>query len=185
MGICYRILDLGTQQSTYQGQPRTQHLLLFAWELPEEKMADGKPMMVAKRYTLSMNKKAILRKDLESWRAKAFSDEELETFDILNVLGAPALLTLAKSDNGDYTNVVGVAKLPKGTQVPTETANEKLALVLTPADYREDVYGKLSDKLKELIAKSPEYQSIKSGKPIVSGGGKQADPDPFDDEIPF
>lgn len=148
-------------------------------------MADGKPMMIAKRYTLSMNKKAILRQDLESWRAKAFSDEELETFDILNVLGAPALLTLAKSDNGDYTNVVGVAKLPKGTSVPTKTENEKLALVLTPEDFNQQVYDKLSDKLKELVAKSPEYQAIKSGKPLSAGGGKPADPDPFDDEIPF
>src|SRR5262245_36378780 len=63
LGVCYRIVDLGTQDTTYKGEAKKARLLQISWEIPEERMDDGKPFSVAKRYTFSSNKKAIFRKD--------------------------------------------------------------------------------------------------------------------------
>ena len=42
--ICYRFIDLGTQQSNYMGQPKVRHEILISWEIAdaEIKMTDGK-----------------------------------------------------------------------------------------------------------------------------------------------
>jgi hypothetical protein len=184
--MCYRIIDLGTQESSYKGKPRRTHLIRVFWELPGELAKDGEPMVISKRYTLSLSGKSILRADIESWRAKALTDEEAEAFDILKLLGAPCSLTLAKSEDGQYLNIVAVSKLIKGTPFPDKTYNKLTSLVLVPGEFNQAVYESLSDNMKDQIAKSPEYQAIKTGKPIqAAAAGGHVATDDFDDEIPF
>ena len=43
-------------------------------------MPDGKPFLVRRRYTASLHEKSALRKDLESWRGRAFTNVELDGF---------------------------------------------------------------------------------------------------------
>lgn len=170
-------------ETTYKGKPRKQHLILVSWELHGEgtQTKSGEPMMVSKRYTFSLGDRAILRQDIESWRAKPLTEDEAAAFDILRLLGAPCLLTLAKSEDGKYLNVTTVSKIIKGTPVPERTHNKLTSLVLTKEDFNPAVFESLSDGLRDMIAKSPEYQAIKTGK-SVSTVGKEPE---FDDEIPF
>jgi hypothetical protein len=56
--------------------------------------------MVSKFYTLSLSDKANLRKDLESWRGKQFTDAELEGFELKNLVGANCYLNLVETDKG-------------------------------------------------------------------------------------
>jgi hypothetical protein len=184
LGICYRILDLGTQPENFQGQEKMMHKILLNWEIPEEKTADGKAMMVGKKYTFSSGKNAHLRADLESWRAKAFSDEEIEKFDIQVLIGQPAMLTIVESTSKQgrtFSNVDTVSKIPKGIDVPKVTENPKQILILTPNEFNQQVYDGLSDNLKGMISRSPEFQELKGGKPRANS---QVDPE-LDDEIPF
>ena len=56
--ICYRVIDLGTQQSEYQGQTKHQRKIMLSWELVDERMpASGdypeRPFTIHQRYTLS------------------------------------------------------------------------------------------------------------------------------------
>src|SRR6478735_3792609 len=76
--ICYRILDLGTQHGSYKGKPRVAHKILISWEIKDDEavMEDGRPMSIHQNYTWSMNEKAALRKDLESWRGKRFTEAD-------------------------------------------------------------------------------------------------------------
>ena len=53
-------------------------------------MEDGRPFAVSKTYTASLFEAAALRKDLESWRGKSFTEEELGGFDISKLLGCTA-----------------------------------------------------------------------------------------------
>ena len=71
-------------------------------------MSDGRPFAISKRYTLSTHTKSTLRKDLESWRGRAFTPEEEEAFDVANVCGAYCLLNVTHNQGGDgntYANV--------------------------------------------------------------------------------
>lgn len=176
MAICYQILDLGTQKSTYNGESKLQHKVYIGFELINELMEDGRPFVVGSRYTLSGFKNAVLRKHLESWRAKAFTDDEFDAFDITKLVGQPAMLTLTEGEK--YVNITGVSLPPKGTPLKA-LVNEKKKLILTPEEFDVKVFESLHEKMRETIAASPEYQAIKSGKPI------QNVVEEFDDEIPF
>jgi hypothetical protein len=63
-----------------------------------------------------LHEKARLRKDLESWRGRAFTDAELKNFDLEVLIGANCLLNVVQSSkNGStYANVSAVMPIKKG-----------------------------------------------------------------------
>ena len=116
---CYGIIDLGTQYSEKFGNWARK--VQFQWELPNELMDDGRPLAISKKYTLSLNEKASLKKDVESWLGRSITEkEEKEGFALGSLLGAPCLLSVihAESNNKTYANIAGVMSVPKGTAVP-------------------------------------------------------------------
>lgn len=114
-GVCVDVIDLGVLDVTWQGKSKKQHKINVAWQIAE-KRDDGKPFLVFKRYTLSLNEKASLRKDLESWRGKAFTRDEEMGFDVESVIGANCLLNIQHNQVADktYANVVSIMPLVKG-----------------------------------------------------------------------
>lgn len=121
--ICYGLFDLGTQFSDKFGN--WSHKILLCWEIPEERIQiekDGKkfdlPRAVSKEYTLSLGTKANLRKDLETWRGKAFTADELSGFDVKNILGKNCLIQIIHQPKGEkiYANVSSITPLMKGVQ---------------------------------------------------------------------
>ena len=113
--VCVDVIDKGIVEVTYQNKTKRQHKVSVAW-LIDEKRDDGKYYLVFKRYTLSLNEKATLRKDLESWRGKPFTRDEEMGFDVETVLGANCLLNVQHATKGDrtYANVVSVMPLMRG-----------------------------------------------------------------------
>lgn len=188
MAICYRVIDLGTQDSSYMGQPKRQHKVLVSWELPDEKMADGRPFTISQRYTWSMSEKAALRKDLESWRGAAFRENDFGAggFDIQNIIGKACLLNIVHTTKGEktYANIKSISKLMKGMAPPTEIANDKAYLWLHTDRWSPDVFHKLSDGLKEAIMKAPEYRELVNGAAHENGPVAEAE-DFHSDPIPF
>jgi len=123
LAICYGIWDIGTQFSEKYG--KSIHKVVIVWEIPGCRgIFDGKdlPRAISKRYTISLHKKADLRKDLESWRGKKFSDEELKGFDIKKLLGVPCQIQVlhSKVDDKIYANIAAITKAPAGTKVNPE-----------------------------------------------------------------
>jgi len=119
MGICIDVVDLGMVKSTYGEKTKTQHKIRVIWQTGEMR-DDGKPFQISKRYTLSLHEKSTLRKDLESWRGRPFTDGELEGWDVESVLGAGAMLSVVQNaSNGNvYANVAAIMKPPKGMPLP-------------------------------------------------------------------
>lgn len=117
--VCVDVVDLGTLEVTYQGKTKKQHKIEIVWQIDEER-DDGKPFTVKKRYTLSLHEKAGLRKDLEAWRGRPFTETELEGFDVETVISVGAMLSVIHnvSGNNTYANVNGVMRLHKGMQAP-------------------------------------------------------------------
>lgn len=116
--VCCDVVDLGVLEVTYSGKTKKQHKVRILWQI-EQSMEDGKPFIVQKRYTLSLHEKSSLRADLESWRSKPFSEDELKGFDLENLIGVPALLNVVpEMKNGTvYANVKSIMKLPKNFTV--------------------------------------------------------------------
>jgi hypothetical protein len=113
--VCVDVVDVGLVEVTWQGQTKRQHKINVAWQIDEAR-EDGKRFMVFKRYTLSLSEKANLRKDLESWRGKAFTRDEEMGFDVESVIGANCLLNVQhrESKGNTYANVVAIMPLAKG-----------------------------------------------------------------------
>ena len=184
LAICYRVIDLGTQETTWEGQTKHAHKVLIGWELPDEKMSDGRPFIIQQRYTWSMHEKATLRKHLEAWRGTAFVEKDFGKggFDIKNILGKPCVVSIVHAEhNGKtYANIAGLGKLMKGQTAPPQT-NPSVYLWLHKDRWNEAIYASLTDGLKNTIAKSPEYQELASPSTVPDKIGN----DFADDDIPF
>lgn len=190
LAVCYRLIDLGTQQTDYLGQIKRQHKIMLSWELPNALMQEGeyagKPFSFHQRYTYSSSDKSNLRHDLEAWRGVPFSDEDFEKFDLGVLLGKGCLIGIVHETKGGktYANKSSIMKLPKGMTVPplvNETINFDLG------EFDQNVYDKLSESIKATIAKSPEYQELKGAKQVdeVPDASNGHAPKLLDDEIPF
>jgi hypothetical protein len=113
--VCVFVNDIGNQVQTFAGEERILHKVVITWELAE-KQTNGEPFLVSKFYTLSLNEKSNLRKDLESWRGRSFTDEELENgFDVERLIGANCFLNITTNDKGRSV-ISAVNPLPKGIE---------------------------------------------------------------------
>lgn len=112
--VCADVIDLGMKPNPFKPGAQ-QHKIDIAWQVSELR-EDGKRFVVYKRYTLSLNEKATLRHDLESWRGKPFTEDELRGFDVERLIGANGLVNIQHHVSGDktYANVVAVTPLIKG-----------------------------------------------------------------------
>lgn len=152
---CIALIDLGTQHGEYQGRPTIRNQVLVRWELSNELMSDGKPFTISRFYTNSLNEKANLRQDLESWRGRAFSPEELARFDLETVLGKPCMLNVTQSEKGKSV-VSSIATMPKGTSAP-DCINAPFAFWIDEWDEKQ--WEGLPEGLKKIIAASDEYKA--------------------------
>jgi hypothetical protein len=159
---CYRIIDLGTQPVTFEGDTKYKHQLMFGWEIigkDDPRMKDGRPFSVHKTYTASLNEKSNLAKDLKTWRGKSLTEEEELGFDIFSMLGEFCQLQVLHTQKGDRTYANIGALVPFTGEKP-EAENETLEFVITEPDL--DVFNKLSDRLKEKIESAPEWKGAQS-----------------------
>ena len=190
---CYRIVDLGTQETVYMGQKKSQHKVMFSFEVHSEDdqgnktVTDkGEPMSISKNYTMSLHEKSGLRKDLQSWRGKEFTQEELKGFELERVLGAWCTINVIRTkgnDGKDYTNIAGISPvtaIQKKFGLP-EGFNEPKMFTIDNPDMA--LYETFSNNLKEKIAKSPEWQSRQGG--FTQTSNVTSAPLEDDDDIPF
>lgn len=180
---CVRIIDLGTQTTTWKGQNKDSHKIIIGFEteaLIEDGEKAGKPFLIQSRYTASLNEKSMLRRDLESWRGRKFTDQELEAFDLKNVLSKACLLNVVHSDNGGktYANISGIMPLPGNMKAPPPSG---ASVFFTLEDFDPEVFDSLSDGLREVISKSPEFKALGKKK-----AAPQSQPlEEMEDDIPF
>ena len=109
--VCCDVVDKGLMETPW-GQ---KHKIDVVWQ-SAELMPNDKPFLVSKRYTLSLSDKANLRHDLESWRGRPFSEDELDGFDVEKLIGVNALVNVVHkkgSKGGVFANVIAIMPLPR------------------------------------------------------------------------
>ena len=178
--ICIGLWDLGTHYMERFG--KSAHKILLQWEVPEERIEiDGKdlPRAISKQYTLSLHQKANLRKDLQSWRGKSFTDKELEGFNLEKLLGVNCTLQVLhnKKDDKQYANVISIVPLMKHME---KRKPENSIKFFSFSDHTNIPQG-TPDWIADIIKAADEW-----------GEGKQNNefpyddvPPPDDDDIPF
>ena len=159
--VCVDVIDKGMQPNKFK-DGALQRKIDIAWQITELR-DDGKRFVVYKRYTLSLNDKATLRHDLESWRGRKFTRDEEMGFDVETVIGHNCLINVqhkagTQDPNKVFANVVSVMPLLKG--MPKLVADGYERVVTQP-----------------------------TGQPATNGAGVDVDePEPpplTDDDIPF
>ncbi len=197
---CYRIIDLGTQRSEYEGVEKHQRKIMLGWELHgkddegnELVTERGDPLAIFKNYTLSWNDKANLRIDLQNWRNKPFTETEMRRFDIQSILGAWCMLTVIQRPGKTgkmYSNVKGVAPVPsviKSAGLPPAINPNQVFRLAEPDFELYDTFGK---GLKAMIEASPEWQALQGKKPAQNASKQAAGSsgsgfDDMEDDLPF
>lgn len=194
---CYRIIDLGTQKSEYMGQTKYLHKITIFWEIHGTDdqgqrilMKDQRPFAIFKNYTLSWSEKANLRLDLQSWRGKAFTQDEMRRFDLETVLDKWCMLNVFEREGTDgktYSNVKSVAPVAavyKQAGLPAAVNKHEMFSLAEPD---MAMFETFSDNLKAKIKSSPEWQKLErqmSGGSAPAAAPAAAADDDLDD-IPF
>jgi hypothetical protein len=116
--VCVDVVDLGMQK----GQFGEKHKVELRWqtEMENEDVQPTRRFQLRKWYTISLHEKSNLRKDLECWRGRKFTEDELKGFDLEKLLGVNCQLQVIHNitdDGKTYDNIQAIvphnAKLPK------------------------------------------------------------------------
>lgn len=113
--VCVDVIDMGQKQTPWGEKPK----VIVRWQL-SVKASDGSLHLVQKWYTKSLNEKATLRHDLEAWRGKEFTSDELRGFDLEKLIGAncQVLIVHKKATDGKtWANVQAVTPAAKGPKL--------------------------------------------------------------------
>ncbi len=181
----YSIIDIGHQETVWKGDTKIMHKVVFTWELHGEDndgqplaTDDGKPLIVSKRYTVSLGDQSTLRKDLESWSGKKMTDEDKKGFDLKNLLGKFCMLSIVHSDDGKYANVGSINSVPTAIRnsIP-DGINSPIHFWLN--EYTKEQYDALPKYYREKITESSEWRGSKAKAEIAQ------DNSDLDDKIPF
>ena len=192
---CYRVVDLGTQESTYLGTVKHLPKVMLQFEVHGEDdegkpivTSKGEPMSISKNFTLSLAEMATLRKDLQTWRGREFTPEELRGFELKNVLGAWAMISVIKamgSNGKEYTNIAAIMSVPPAIKkggMPEGYNDLKLFSIDEPD---MALFDSFSNGLREKIQKSPEWQARNGSSAPATAKTSSSDFDDMDDSIPF
>lgn len=114
------LVDLGIQKSEKYG--KSSRKIIIVWNVTNEFIeinGEKLPRVMSKEYTMTLSEKSTLRKDLQAWRGKQFTQEELKGFNLANILNKGCQLQILNTENNGktYTNIVAIMALPKGMSV--------------------------------------------------------------------
>lgn len=182
---CYSMIHIGTVTETFQGESKQLNKVRISWELPNElkefKEGEGeRPFVISKEFTLSLHEKATLRKFLESWRGKTFTEAEAKKFDVSTLLGLPCMVSVIHktSQNGKtYAEISGVSTVIKGFTVPPQINPTQ---VLSYDNFNYQLYDTLPQFLKDKISTSVEFNALV--KPTASA---PVSTNKENDDLPF
>lgn len=187
MARLYSIIDLGHQATEWAGESKIMHKVVFTWELHGNddndqplQTDDKKPLIVSKRYTVSLGDQARLRQDLEAWSNKKMTPEDRKNFDLKGLLGKFCMVNITHSEDGKYANISGISPVPSALRnAQPDGINPTLHFWL--AEFDQSKYDALPKYYKEKITESSEWR----GQKQRDASEPKQDNSDLDDKIPF
>lgn len=156
MAVCIGFIDCGEQYSekfkSYSSKG------MYVWELIGETIeVDGeqKPRQLSKEFTISGSSKSNLRKFIESWNSKTYSDDDFMEFDLFDQIGKPCQINVVLNETKEYSNVDNIMPIPRGFPVPTTDTPQ---IRWDMDNWDDKVFTELPEWIREKIKKSTQYQ---------------------------
>ena len=174
--VCVDVIDLGEVIKTYADTPAylAQEVAVVFWTGRMNEEA-GTMHEATARMTVSMGRKANLRKFLEDWRGRSYSDDEAEAgVPLHKLVNQSALVTVEQKKSGSgrtYAKIQSITRLPNGLEPPALPEYTRPAFWLE----RKEENGKLARAFK----KDAHHPA-----PAKSGAADKrnaAEPENFDD----
>ena len=172
----YMLVDLGTHPAEYKNdktgkmETKRRRKVRLGFEILSETADFGKghpePYTIGRDYSRSFgsaDKPSALLQDIQAWRGKPFTVDELRAFDLTKLVGIPALIgvTHQKAKAGhDYAKLHSIGKPPKEMQCAPP--------VLAPLVYSIEqgtggCFSNLPKFVQENIMQSDEWKAAISG----------------------
>lgn len=162
--ICIGIVDLGEQLNTVY--KKYQDTVSLTFEFVDETIERGngpEPRWISKEYTKTLGEKSNLYHDLNAWLGE-LSDEQLESFDISNLLnrGCLAAVKVKEGSDGRKKNTIsGVMALPKGMPKPVSKSQPFLFNMDDESTY--PVLQTIPQFLRDKVEKSTNWARKQAG----------------------
>jgi len=160
---CFQIIDLGTRNITTGNFPGLKREVQFLFETPYEtsvfdESKGQQPYYVRLKHTLYMTEKSNLRKMIQSWLGKKFTEEEAKYFNIFSLIGMTCQVNVVHSQKGTktYANIVSVTPMAKGMNCP-DAINPLLCY--TPVSHDQEAFSKLPSFIQDEIKTSEEFKN--------------------------
>lgn len=156
----YQIIDLGTteQGGQFAGKKRKVQIL---FELPLETAIFNpekgeQPYYARNMYTLSMNEKSTLRKDVHSIEGRILTEEEAKKYNVFSLLGRECMVNIIHKPSGDrvFANIQTITPLPKGMVCPP-AVNPPLVFSTQAPDM--EAFRSLPEFVQDKIKLSDEF----------------------------
>lgn len=179
--VCVDVIDLGFNVEKFGDQPRElkdKTALVFRTENAE---GQDRPRYIHQEFTTSMGKKSNMRKFLESWRGKPYTDDEAKKTGIpLDKLeGVGALLTVAHKISGKgstYAIIQSIQPLPRQMKDTQPAAN---------GYQRPDFWTKRKADYAASVEKFQQEHGRKSAVQAQAAEDFSDYPANDDDDLPF
>lgn len=159
MCLCTGLIDLGNQANKFK-EGTVQPKFMIQWDVTDETYTDGegneKVRTQTKEYTNSLHEKAVLRKDLQAWRGKPFSEEELKGFELPSILNTGCQIQFMHEVKGDktYAKIASIMGLPKGMKM--DKSGDILIFDFDDNDTWEN-YHRLPEWIKKKITEATNF----------------------------
>lgn len=153
MARVIRVIDLGIQTTPFKDKQgnNKKHQIVIYFEVPSQKMDDGRPMIIRTQpLTYSLGYPEFKTKLREY--AEEILGRQIETLDLAELLGKPAMLKIAhipgKEPGKKYAAITGVMQIPEGANVP-EPFNPLINF--STVDFKKDVFDQLDEYTRKKI----------------------------------
>lgn len=169
IATCYQVIDLGTVEGQYEGQPTFKRKVRLTFELPNElrvfKPENGKqPMVISREFTFSMHENSALRPFIQSWIGKTINDDDARKFDFSSLCGMSGLLNvLHKNESGKtFANISTMTPLIAGMPSPAPINPQTIIFLDDFENFNWDGYNALPEWLQKKVAESPEWNHLQN-----------------------
>ncbi len=184
--VCVDVIDLGRKLDTFPGKaPRLVPRVALVFASGERHQDDDRSLVtVQQEFALSTYETSKLRKFVEGWYGKTFTDDQLKDgFALHKLVGRPIQLTIEhrKSQKGRaYAVIKSQSPLVKGMAAPPEL------LALTDSYERGSYWAGVKEAYRTEAEAWEQQQKLRDAMPVPS------DDDDFppqladdDDDLPF
>lgn len=187
VAISSAIIDLGLQDN--KNFNKVQRKFMLIWNVVgEEVEIDGEllPRTISKEYSYSLHDKSTLRKDLQAWRNKPFTEEELKGFNLLKILNKPCQMQiiLEEKNGNKYNNISSIMALNKGQEVKQLDVGEYYHFDMEDQT-TWDKWNRIPEWIQNKIKLANNFESSNLKRYIETGEYNTTEITVQDDDLPF